>query len=476
MNKEFKSACTSVMVGRLASADGATYIARNEDRVAPIEGKSFVVKKAVSGRHETYVSPYNKLTVPMPKTGMSYTCLPSADQSAGPNEEAGINAVNVGESATETVHTNDRILAYDPWVKNGFAEDSLTNTVLPFIHSAREGVEYVGKLIDKYGAAEGSGIQFNDQNDVWYIEIVSGHQWAAVRIPDDCYAVAANQVAIQDIDFSEPDNYQWAPHIREFVEEHGLNPDTDRWDFRHIFGTVSQFDHHYNTPRVWFAQRYLSPKAAAGQTPEDDEMPFIRKAERKIAVEDIQYILKSHYNETPYDPLGHGTEEQKKVYRSIALARTAESHIVSVNGQAAVPGVQWVEFGVPTFCPYVPFFTNANDTDDSYNHFDKKINLDNAFWLQEALAGVVESHYEEYMDDDQDFQNELNSWGRAKILAVNQHVKEAKLTGDDLTVYLTDMNHEIASHYNAKTKELLLKLLAKNPDFSKLTFKLDPTL
>ena len=98
----------------------------------------------------------------MPEKGMRYSCLPSADQSAGPNEEAGINSANVGESATETVHANDRVLAYDPWVKNGFAEDSLTNTVLPFIHSAREGVEYVGKMIDQYGAAEGSGIQFND--------------------------------------------------------------------------------------------------------------------------------------------------------------------------------------------------------------------------------------------------------------------------------------------------------------------------
>ena len=41
-------------------------------------------------------------------------------------------------------------------------------------------------------------------------------------------------------------------------------------------------------------------------------MPFIRKPDHKISVEDIQYVLKSHYNETPYDPLGSGTLEQRR--------------------------------------------------------------------------------------------------------------------------------------------------------------------
>ena len=58
-----KDACTSIMVGKKASLDGANYIARNEDRVKAIEPKRFLVKPAVKGRHETYVSPYNKVTV-----------------------------------------------------------------------------------------------------------------------------------------------------------------------------------------------------------------------------------------------------------------------------------------------------------------------------------------------------------------------------------------------------------------------------
>ena len=130
------SACTSMMVGKKASLDGATYISRNEDRLVAIYPKRFVVQPAVTGRKETYVSPYNNLTVPLPESGYRYTSTPDADQSAGPNEEDGFNEKNVGESATERVYANERVLAYDPFIKNGLAEDSMTTLVLPFGISA----------------------------------------------------------------------------------------------------------------------------------------------------------------------------------------------------------------------------------------------------------------------------------------------------------------------------------------------------
>lgn len=236
-----------------ASTDGSTFISRNEDRVKAIGPKRFLVRPAVKNRQAAYVSAYNQLTVPLPADSMRYTAMPSVDQTQGPNEEDGFNEAGVGESAPESVYANPKVLAYDPYVKNGLAEDSLTTLVLPYIHSAREGVDYLGRLIAKYGSAEGNGIQFIDQDEVWYMEIATGHYWVAVRIPDDCYAVAANQIAIEDIDFGDSRNFAWADGIRLFVEKNHLNPDDERWNFRHIFGTNTKQDHHYNTPRVWFA-------------------------------------------------------------------------------------------------------------------------------------------------------------------------------------------------------------------------------
>jgi dipeptidase len=468
------SACTSILVGKKASLDGATYISRNEDRLVAIHPKRFLVQPAVTGRKEVYTSPYNGLTVPLPEKGYRYTSTPNGDESDGPNEEDGFNEKNVGESATESVYANERVLAYDPFIKSGLAEDSMTTLVLPFIDSARDGVRYLGELVKKYGSAEGNGVQFNDADEVWYMEIVTGHQWVAVRIPDDCYAVAANQIAIEEIDFNDPDNYMWADGIQEFVANNQLNPDADRWNFRHIFGTNTEKDHHYNTPRVWFAQRYLNPEIE--QDPESPELPFIRKASRKISVEDIQYILKSHYNETKYDPLGHGSEHDKKTYRAISLSRTANSHILQMrdsktNGAA---GVQWISFGVPSFCPHVPFFTNATDTDASYRELPATMSLDSAYWLYAALAMVVEAHYAEFIQADLDYQKELAQWARTKIREVDQQA--GNFAGAKLTDYLTTQNHKIATHYNQATQKLLTELVMQGAELSKLTFKMDPNL
>ena len=94
------SACTSVMVGKKASLDGATYI--YEDRLVAIHPKTRMVQPAVSGRQEIYKSPYNGLTVPLPESGYRYTSTPNADESEGPNEEDGFNEKNVGERSSLT--------------------------------------------------------------------------------------------------------------------------------------------------------------------------------------------------------------------------------------------------------------------------------------------------------------------------------------------------------------------------------------
>lgn len=186
--------------------------------------------------------------------------------------------------------------------------------------------------------------------------------------------------------------------------------------------------------------------------------------------------MKSHYNETKYDPLGHGSEHDKKTYRAISLSRTANSHILQMrdsrtNGAA---GVQWIGFGVPSFCPHVPFFTNATDTDASYRELPATMSLDSAYWLYEALAMVVEAHYAEFIQADLDYQKELSQWARTKIREVDQQAQN--LAGADLTNYLTKQNHEIATHYNQATKKLLADLTMQGAELSKLTFKMDPNL
>ena len=85
---------------------------------------------------------------------------------------------------------------------------------------------------------------------------------------------------IQWVDFDDPDNFAWSDGIQEFVAEHHLNPDKEGFNFRHIFGTDNEKDRHYNTPRVWYGQRYFNPEIE--QDPQSSELPFIVTQPRRF--------------------------------------------------------------------------------------------------------------------------------------------------------------------------------------------------
>ena len=116
-------------------------------------------------------------------------------------------------SATETITTNPRILGLDPYVENGMGEEDLVTLVLPYIKSAREGVERLGQLLKTYGTYEPNGIAFADKEEVWWLETIGGHHWAAVRIPDDSYVVAPNRMNIDEFKFDNDDYMLSLIHI-----------------------------------------------------------------------------------------------------------------------------------------------------------------------------------------------------------------------------------------------------------------------
>lgn len=473
-----RSSCTTLIVGKKASIDGTLMIARNEDHHDTIDPKIFTVQAESLQKNRTYHSVHTNVTVNLPEKALRVTYVPQADPSVeGEYGQASINSVHVAMSATESVYGNPRVLAYDPLVKSGIAEDAINHVVAPFIHSAREGVEFLGKLIKEYGSAEGNGILFADKDEAWYMEIPCGHHYVAVRIPDDCYAVAPNQVSIEEIDFTDKDNYIWSDGIQEFVQEHKLNPDKDSFIFRHIFGTSNVKDRVYNTPRAWFIHSYLDNEFF--DEPTSSYLPFINKADRLLSVEDVAYCLSSHYNETEFDPIGHlGTEQTRKRFRAVSLSRTQESHILQIDPRVkdGTQSIQWLSFATNAFTPYVPFFANVNDTPESYKYSPKKLDTKSAYWLFKLLSYVVESHYDAFADKDNAYLYEMQSYSRRRILEVRQNVEKQKLQGEALTAYLTEANKATADYVLQKTNDLLTELLQQSLGYSKMSFTMDKNL
>ena len=58
-------------------------------------------------------------------------------------------------------------------------------------------------------------------------------------------------------------------------------------------------------------ERYLNPHTKkwdgpnADYTPVSDDIPWMMVPEKKITVEDVKYVLSSHYQGTPYDPVSY---------------------------------------------------------------------------------------------------------------------------------------------------------------------------
>nr|WP_100070616.1 C69 family dipeptidase [Loigolactobacillus backii] len=467
-------ACTSIMVGKEASLDGSTMISRNDDTFLPLTPQRFLMRPAV--KKTQHIKSYlNGFEAETPANAYRYQAVPNVDlNKEGVYDESGFNEKNVAMSATESTYGNEKSLAYDPLIADGMDEDTMQQMVLPYINSAVEGVKRLGDLIGQYGSPAGNSVLFSDKKDVWYMEIVTGHLWVAQRIPDDAYAITANQVAIQQVDFNDSENFIWADGIQDYVTEHHLNPDKEGWNFRHIFGTSNEKDRHYNTPRVWFGQRYFNPEIE--QDSESSELPFICHTSHKISVEDIEYILGSHYNETKFDPLGHGNDVDKYRYRPIGLNRTQNSHVLQMRNDVpeAQAAIMWLAIGYPTFTPYVPFYANATDTDPSYSETPEKWDTKSAYWMYRTASMLVESHHSNFIQADLDYIKAAQEQQRRLIIETDRQAE--KLNGTALTKFLTEQNYSMVEDMRQRTMTLIGELVMQGIDLSKLTFDMDKNL
>lgn len=165
--------CTTILVGKKASYDGSTMIARNDDSPSgQFTPKKFVVVHPEE-QPKKYKSVLSHVEIDLPEDPMRYTAVPNALDGEGIWAAHGVNAAGVGMTATETITSNARVLGADPLVEyvpekdgveeisGGIGEEDIVSLVLPYIHSAREGVTRLGSLLEKYGTYEMNGIAFS---------------------------------------------------------------------------------------------------------------------------------------------------------------------------------------------------------------------------------------------------------------------------------------------------------------------------
>lgn len=178
----------------------------------------------------------------------------------------------------------------------------LQDLALENCSTAREAVEFMGNLVTEKGwYGSGECIDICDGNEAWVLEVYGGHMWVAVRVPDDSIYVAANRGRVNYFIENDPDNYLYAPNIKEFAKEKGLWDGTS--DFIPCYTFAPYPYRPYSTHREWIALTTLDPslKLDPEEKETDTKWPLFVKPQKKVSVQDIYELCGNYYQGTDLD-------------------------------------------------------------------------------------------------------------------------------------------------------------------------------
>ena len=463
--------CTTILVGRMASNDGSTIIARNDDAgsfhytpkkvtVVPARKEPTVYKSVLSG-----------VEIPMPGDAMSHTAAPNAVEGKGIWAASGINEANVSMTATETITSNPRVLGADPLAAGGIGEEDIVLLVLPYIRSARQGVLRLGSLLEEYGTYEMNGIAFQDEQEIWWLETIGGHHWMARRVPDDSYVVMPNQLGIDAFDlddaFGAQENHLCSADLREFIRDNHLDLSLDgRLNPRDAFGSHDDADHVYNTPRAWFMLRHLNPNTwvwdgpAADYGPRSDDLPWCMVPERKLTPEDVKYVLSSHYQGTPFDPYAsYGDKSMKGAYRSIGINRNDFMALIQMRPDVPedIRAVEWIAYASNAFNTMVPFYANVEHTPAYLACTTGEVSTDSFYWVSRMIAAMADASYAKSLIHVERYEEGVLSASRALL---NQYDKKIASAEESQRASLREeANTAIAAELKKRASDTLDKVL-----------------
>ena len=476
-------ACTSVFVGKDASATGKVLIARNEDYRSGW-AKHFIVNEAVdvaSGDVQTLWSGM-ELGYPegMTKT-LKYFSVPDwvylEDDEYVPMDEVGINEAGVAVSATETQGQNATVRALGINPLDGLIEESqIPSIILPRARTAREGVTIFGAAIETFGAEESGGFAIADKDEVWYIEY-SGRLWAAARVPDDRYIIVPNENVLSNFNPADGENFLGAADILPLARENALLPEAEMTDayvaaygfnFAKAFGSVGNFAS--NGVRVWWGHQHFTPSLV--QKPAQEQYPFFMKPDEKITKKAIMDFLKSdNYYGTTYE---NARPAVRDVARPIAVRTNIESHIVEMGQDDETPGaignVLWLAMGNVHDSVYLPFCSGITEIPEAYGKGTNVRDEESAFWAfygpaKDAqgsddtygtkLEKALQAYWNPYQDALLEAHDDFIVSARRKWSAIG-----AADAASDLTAYLNDQARVFSEKALAKSQEFAVEIAA----------------
>ncbi len=308
---------------------------------------------------------------------------------------------------------------------------SLIQIALERSKTAREAIDVMTDLVDKYGyASSGESFSIADKNEVWVLEMIGkgaekGAVWIAVRIPDDAISGHANEPRIRQVDMKDKKNVLFSKDVISFARKRGyFNGKDSEFSFADAYSTHDKGTRRGCDGRVWSYFRRFKPETDKYFTwcngESDEPMPLYIVPDRKVSLKEMQESMRDHFEGTPFEmtsDVGAGPnhvpyrwrpmeyEVDGKTYtneRAIATQQTGWSFVS--QSRAALPdpvgGVLWFGTDDTNTTVYMPFYCSMTEIPAQLAEGDvNTFSFDSNFWMTNWVANQAYNRYDLMIPD-----------------------------------------------------------------------------
>ena len=361
-------ACTAVYVGSKASADGTVIMAKSND-YQDVWANYVTITERVENKSGRTMPVDNDKTVfaALPDTTYRYTSTPwmaSATAANGLGSDATVctNEYGVAMIMSITSFSNAAALEADPLIEHGLSEFTAVDLVTCQSATARDGVEVLLSLIDTYGSSEVNIALIADQKEAWYIEMYSGHQYAAVKLPDDKVCAFGNEFSLEYV--SDYDDCILSKELESLAKDKGFAVYGENGELN-LLATYSgdEVVTNYSHMRTWIAHQLMAP-SAYGDYDKSALYPLCFAPDEKVSLLDVMEIMRNRYEGTEYSPDETGRTDMRVIGTDTALS----VHVAQIYPDlpADMSCVTWESTGPALYGVFVPVSNAATSISAPY--------------------------------------------------------------------------------------------------------------
>lgn len=413
-------ACTGVIVGSDLTEDGSTIFGRTED-LEINHNKVYKINEAgkyKKGEKFTDVSYAEKggYEYELDHDSYRFTSISDTTPEYGIFDEAGYNEKGLIADMTVSASANEDIQKVDPYLDGekegdpiGISEAIITTVVLSSADNALDAVKLIANEVATKGAAEGNALVVSDKTDTWYVEIYSGHEFAAMKYPKDKFSVFPNTFWLNESKLtegeesenyimSEDGNYLYSKTIFDTAKKAKTFQGNE--DERIIDLAKSYAEKDFspsNRSRVASGIKFLNSDSKVDMKTETYE--FLQDAKKgSISVKNVMDFTRNRLENFDIEANDRGRDETYP----IGNRNTMESHIFQVpeNAQATNPGIMWLTLGSPLVQPYIAYYPNQEDAiEEAKNETNDPEKDKSQYWMAMDTLHMVEANRDEFMKD-----------------------------------------------------------------------------